>query len=241
MLTRHRLLFIAAALLPLSAQAASESARVYSDGGNIFAERNGTKTQLTKSSHDAEPVLSPDGLTVVFTRKAGSADDDDQFCGDKSKDDELRAISIDGKNERVLLHGRKGEGGRQLCGFRGKQFTSDGHSLYFLTPGWATSGALHVYDMGKQAERFVMPANDVIVLQERAPGQACRPAASLHGVRRQLRLVLALRRRRQEGDRPGQRFRQFRRPRQTGARGMVPVAMRNGQSGAGIDRILKRR
>jgi hypothetical protein len=164
MLTRYRVLFIAAVLTPLSAQAAPENVRVYSQGGNIFAERSGTKTQLTKSAHDAEPVLLPDGSTVAFTRKAGSADDDDQFCDDKSKDDELLAISIDGKNERVLLHGRKGEGGRQLCGFRSKQFTSDGHSLYFLTPGWATSGALHVYDMRKQAERYVMPANDVIVL-----------------------------------------------------------------------------
>lgn len=164
MSTRYCILFIAAALIPLSAQAATESVRVNSEGGNIFIERNGTKIQLTKSARDLEPVLSPDGLTVAFTRRTSSAADDDQFCDDNSTNDELRTIAADGKNEKILLHGRKGEGGRQLCGFRSKQFSSDGHSLYFLTPGWVTSGALHVYDMRKQAERFVMPANDVIVL-----------------------------------------------------------------------------
>ena len=36
--------------------------------------------------------------------------------------------------------------------------------LYVLTPAWATSGALHVYDTRDKKLSFVMPANDVIVL-----------------------------------------------------------------------------
>lgn len=160
-----RVALVALALV-LPGAAAAEGVRVLSDGGNVFVERDGAKTQLTVSARDAGPVLSPDGTMIVFTRQArtGADADDDQFCDAPSAADELRAISIDGKNDRVLLRGHKGEGGKQLCGFHDKQFSSDGRSLYFLTPGWATSSALHVYDMRQQSEHFMMPANDVLVL-----------------------------------------------------------------------------
>ena len=153
-------------LLPYAAGAATESARVYSEAGNIFLERNGIKTQLTKTAQDIEPALSPDGSFVVFTRqgRANSSTDNDQSCDASSKADELHKINVDGNNDKVLLRGHKGDGGRQVCGFHTKQFSSDGQSLYFLSPGWATSGALHVYDMRKQSEHFMMPANDVLVL-----------------------------------------------------------------------------
>lgn len=151
---------------PCAAAAGPESPRVYSDAGNIFLERDGAKTQLTKSEQDSEPVLSPDGTFVVFTRQlhAAGTDNDDQFCGTGSTTDELHQIGTDGNNDKILLRGRKGDGGQQLCGFHDKQFSSDGRSLYFLTPGWATSGALHVYDMRKQSEKFLIPASDLVVL-----------------------------------------------------------------------------
>ena len=62
------------------------------------------------------------------------------------------------------FRGRKGGPETQLCDFRQKQFSSDGRRLYFLTPGWATSGALHVFDTRSGDDRFVTPANDVLVL-----------------------------------------------------------------------------
>ncbi len=153
-------------LLPCAAGAATESARVYSEAGNIFLERNGVKTQLTKTAQDIEPAISPDGSFVVFTRqsRASSSTDNDQPCDASSKADELHKINVDGNNDKVLLRGHKGDGGQQVCGFHTKQFSSDGQSLYFLSPGWATSGALHVYDMRQQSEHFMMPANDVLVL-----------------------------------------------------------------------------
>jgi hypothetical protein len=155
-----------AILLPCAALAGPESPRVYSDAGNIFLERDGAKTQLTKSEQDVEPVLAPDGSFVVFTRQshASGKQEDNQFCDTSSETDELHQIGVDGKNDKILLRGHKGDGGAQLCGFHDKQFSSDGRSLYFLTPGWATSGALHVYDMRKQSEKFLIPASDVVVL-----------------------------------------------------------------------------
>lgn len=141
---------------------------VYSDAGNIFIERDGVKTKLTKSEQDVDPVLSPDGGTVVYTRKGRGRSvpgyDLGQFCVDTPKPDELRAVNADGGDDRLLLEGRKGEAEAQLCDFRSKQFSSDGRRLYFLSPGWTTSGALHVYDLRTREQRFLLPANDLLVL-----------------------------------------------------------------------------
>jgi hypothetical protein len=164
----HAVLAAAAIALPYAAVAGPESPRVYSDAGNIFLDRDGAKTQLTKSEQDVDPVLSPDSAFVVFTRqgraRTGNDDDDDQMCDAAPKPDELRQINVDGTAEKLLLRGRKGKPEEQVCRFTAKQFSSDGRRLYFLSPGWTTSGALHVFDMRKQDERFVMPANDVLVL-----------------------------------------------------------------------------
>jgi hypothetical protein len=148
--------------------------RVYSDTGNIYIERNGAKTQLTKSEQDVDPVLSPDGTYVVYTRQGRGRTvpgyDLGQFCGDTPKPDQLRAVNADGGDDRLLLEGRKGEADAQLCDFRSKQFSADGKRLYFLTPGWTTSGALHVYEPRTREQRFVQPANDLLVLNS-CPGK----------------------------------------------------------------------
>jgi hypothetical protein len=153
---------------PAAPPASAAAPRVYSDAGNIFIERDGVKTQLTKSETDTDPVLSPDGAIVVYTRQGRSRSvpgyDLGQFCVDTPKPDELRAVDTDGGNDRLLIRGRKGDAEAQLCDFRSKQFSSDGRRLYFLAPGWTTSAALHVYDMRTREEHFVLPANDVLVL-----------------------------------------------------------------------------
>lgn len=152
-------------LLPAGAKAESAAPaapHVYSDAGNILIERAGVKTQLTKFERDADPVLSPDGTYVVYSRQGAGYDG--QFCVDTPKPDQLRAVNADGSDDRLLLEGRKGEVDAQLCDFRNKQFSADGKRLYFLTPGWATSGALHVYETQTQEQHFVQPANDLLVL-----------------------------------------------------------------------------
>ncbi len=142
--------------------------RVYSDAGNIFIERDGVKTQLTKSEQDIRPALSPDGSYVVYTRQGRGRSvpgyDLGQSCVDTPRPDELRRVNVDGTGDKLLLKGRKGAGEAQLCDFRSKQFSSDGTRLYFLTPGWATSGALHVFDLRTHEEHFLVPATDLLVL-----------------------------------------------------------------------------
>src|SRR5207237_1500882 len=73
-------------------------------------------------------------------------------------------INVDGSGDQLLLTGHKGEPERQLCDFRSKQFSADARRLYFLTPAWASSGALHVYDMRAGEEHFLMPAKGLLVL-----------------------------------------------------------------------------
>lgn len=142
--------------------------QVYSDAGNIYIERAGARTQLTKSEQDVDPVLSPDNAYVVYTRQGRGRSvpgyDLGQFCVDTPKPDQLRAVNADGGDDRLLLEGRKGDADAQLCDFRSKQFSADGKRLYFLTPGWTTSGALHVYETRAREQHFVQPANDLLVL-----------------------------------------------------------------------------
>jgi hypothetical protein len=159
---RHWLWSAAFALLLLGIAAAQAAApRVLSEGNGIVLERDGSKKELTKSPEDVEPVLSPDGRLVYYTRRAAGPRDE-QFCGPKA--DELRAVGVDGKDDKLVLSGHRGDPEAQLCDFSNKQFSADGRRLYFMTPGWATSGALHVYDLRTRDERFLLPANDFLVL-----------------------------------------------------------------------------
>jgi hypothetical protein len=159
---RHWLLPAAFALVLSGIAAAQATApRVLSEGNGIVLERDGSKKELTKSPQDVEPVLSPDGRLVYYTRRAAGPRDE-QFCGPKA--DELRVVGIDGKDDKLVLSGHRGDPESQLCDFSNKQFSADGRRLYFLTPGWATSAALHMYDLRGAEERFLLPANDFLVL-----------------------------------------------------------------------------
>jgi hypothetical protein len=155
-------------LLPSAARAQGGSPQVYSDAGNIYFEHDGSKRKLTQSEMDVDPVLAPNGGYIVYTRQGRGRTlhgyDASQVCGTEPRPDELRQINVDGSADKLLLRGRKGDAKHQLCDFRQKQFSSDGRRLYFLSPGWATSDALHVLDMRAGDERFVMPANDLLVL-----------------------------------------------------------------------------
>ncbi len=169
----HRIVLRVVAILlpclqPGALRAEPAAPHVYSDAGNIYTERNGAKTKLTSSEMDVDPVLAPNGAYVVYTRQGRGRTvhgyDTSQVCTTEPRPDELRQINADGSGDKLLLKGRKDGPEHQLCDFRQKQFSSDGRRLYFLTPGWATSGALHMFDTHSGDERFVTPANDVLVL-----------------------------------------------------------------------------
>jgi hypothetical protein len=168
-MTRYRILFAALfLLLPGAGWPQDAAPHAYSDAGNIFIAHGSAKTKLTTSEMDVDPVLAPGGAVIVYTRQGRGRSirgyDANQLCTVDPRPDELRQINADGTGDRLLLAGRKGDPQNQLCDFRNKQFSSDGRRLYFLTPGWPTSGALHVFDMRTGDEHFVLPANDILVL-----------------------------------------------------------------------------
>lgn len=136
------------------------------EAGNVYVTVDGVRRQLTSMGRDSDPLLTPDGKAVLFTRHAAApADADAPPEGCAVPADELRRIGVDGSGEALVLAGRRGDAPeRMLCGFLRKQFASDGRTLYFLAPAWATSAALHALDTVTGVERFVLPANDVLVL-----------------------------------------------------------------------------
>jgi hypothetical protein len=165
---RHSVSMIRAAALTLALLAAPAHAapRVFVKDGNVVIENGGSEKQLTKSARDSEPVLSPDGSFVVFNRAPATKPNDKDECHDGAAAENLMRVGADGRGEAVLVRGRTGKTPQQrLCGYTGKQFNSNGRLLYFLTPGWATSGALHVYDFKARAERFVVDASGLVVLR----------------------------------------------------------------------------
>jgi hypothetical protein len=159
----------AALVLVLIAAPAHAAPRVLVVDGNVVIENDAIKKLLTKSGRDSDPVLSPDGRFVVFTRAPAKKPDDKDACHDGAAAENLMRVEADGSREATLVRGREGKKPEQrLCGYTAKQFNSNGQLLYFLTPGWATSGALHVYDFKARTERFVVDASGLFVLS------ACR-------------------------------------------------------------------
>lgn len=153
---------------PQPAAAAAKTAAV--EGGNIVLVDGGKRVTLTKSGHDSAPALSPDGAWVYYTHSAKAPAGDD--AGDQSGDclelsqpDQLRRVKADGTGDELVLTGKGSqEMTENICVFDAKQFSSDGKTLYFLTPAWTTSSALHAVNVAAKTSRYILPANDYLVL-----------------------------------------------------------------------------
>jgi hypothetical protein len=141
---------------------AARAATVGTVHGNIVL--NGKP--VTGGGHDSAPVLSPDGKRVVFARATGGKPIKDCAADDSQTPAlELWVVGADGKGARRLLGLHSEQNVRNtLCAFNNPQFSSNGQLLYFDTPAWATSGALHVYDFRTLKERFFLASNGTQVL-----------------------------------------------------------------------------
>ncbi len=141
---------------------AAGAATVTARNGNILVDGK----PITSSGHDIDPVLSPDGKRIVFERLSGGpALNDCASEATETKAIELWSINADGSGaKRLLALHSDPDVGRTLCAFDDVQFSSNGRFLYFHTPAWATSGAIHVYDFKTGSERLFLPGDGLKIL-----------------------------------------------------------------------------
>jgi hypothetical protein len=104
----------------------------------------------------AQSLTSPDGKWIVFVKPVtgesiGTGADDFQPS-------ELWQVDSNGRHPTLLVrcHGSfDGEMSTVVAQFNELRFSPDGRLVYFETPAWATSGALHVVDTTTCRENFI--------------------------------------------------------------------------------------
>jgi dipeptidyl aminopeptidase/acylaminoacyl peptidase len=153
---------LAAICLVLSVPAFGQTVSV-KDGNIQFTDKSGKTTALTSSGRDSSPVLAPDGKWVAFVRKI----DGKKIAtgSDEMDPTELWQVRVDGKEPSLLVRCRDSEKMESVIGgFDDLQFSTNGKLLYFVTPAWATSGAVHVVDTTNRKERYLFPGNNLKIV-----------------------------------------------------------------------------
>jgi hypothetical protein len=153
-----------AIILTVAAALSAAGQTVSVKDGNIqFTDKSGNTTTLTSSGRDSNAVLSPDSKWVAFVRKV----DGKKIAtgSDEVEPTELWQVRADGKDPTMLIRCRESQKPESVIGaFENLQFSTNGKLLYFVTPAWATSGAVHVVDTTNRKERYLFPGNDLKVV-----------------------------------------------------------------------------
>ena len=155
-------LLLAAICLVVSVPAFAQTVSV-KDGNIQFTDKSGKTMALTSSGRDSDPVLAPDGKWVAFVRKVEGKKI--ATGSDEMEPTELWQVRVDGKEPSLLLRCRDSEKPESVIGgFDNLQFSANGKLLYFVTPAWATSGAVHLVDTTNRKERYLFPGNNLKVV-----------------------------------------------------------------------------
>ena len=146
----------ASIILPAAAQSVSVK-----DGNIQFTDKSGQTTALTSSGHDSGHPGST--AMVVFVRKV---DGKKIATGSEEVDPtELWQVRTDGKEAALLVKCRESEKPESvIAAFENLQFSTNGKLVYFVTPAWATSGAVHVVDTTNRKEQYIFPGNDLKIV-----------------------------------------------------------------------------
>jgi hypothetical protein len=104
----------------------------------------------------AQSLTSPDGKWTVFVKPVSG---DSIGTGlDDYQPSELWQVDSNGRRPTLLVrcHGSSdGEMSTVVAQFNELRFSPDVRLVYFETPAWATSGALHVVDTTNGREHFI--------------------------------------------------------------------------------------
>ncbi|MBI4383573.1 MAG: PD40 domain-containing protein [Nitrospinae bacterium] len=147
---------------------------VFEKGGNIFLKVEDNVIQLTKTGRDHAPLMSPDGKWVAFTREIESkvkecSVKDEWICATER----LWSIDLATRTERMIVEPLEDDPDMRkvIGGFRNTTFSPDGKTLYFETPVWITSGAIHAVEPGGKNERFVTDGDGLKIVKRSEDGK----------------------------------------------------------------------
>ncbi|MDB5227010.1 MAG: hypothetical protein JWN78_1203 [Bacteroidota bacterium] len=138
--------------------------KVFEKNNNIFVQyTNGNISQLTHTKMDKAPVLSPDKNLIAFIRKTNGAEMESGSGPGENNEIWLFNLALD--KGKAIVHGKEGDSPETiLINLQGLFFTSDSRYIYFMSDAWATSAAVHRYDISTGKEKFISDANDLIVI-----------------------------------------------------------------------------
>lgn len=118
---------------------------------------------FTEKMRDSGLVVSPDSSLVAFIRTRR-----DRFVNvdGRMPAQELWVARRDGSGARRLVEARDAVDRRDaIGGFEDLAFSNDGQRIFFLSPAWTTSGAIHLVDVVLGSSRFVTPGNSLRILR----------------------------------------------------------------------------
>jgi hypothetical protein len=122
------------------------AAQVSEIQGNIFYDDQ----QLTRSGKDRQPALSPDGQTIAFVREV------------ENQATELWLMNASGNNAHAIVVNHEDEDiKKSLSELNNPIFTLNSKAVYFQSAAWATSGAVHIFDLTSNKEHFITDGNSL--------------------------------------------------------------------------------
>ena len=138
---------------------------VYEKDGNIFLKfENQEIKQITYTKTDTLPIISPDKEKIVFIRKT-NGNEIDAGSGPVSNN-EIWIYNIKDNNSEAIVKYNGSEDPETMLApsLTPLYFTSDNKSIYFTCYAWATSDAIHKYDLITKSEKFVSAGNSLFLI-----------------------------------------------------------------------------
>jgi hypothetical protein len=102
----------------------------------------------------AQSLTSPDGKWIVYVKPVPGQTI--EWGAGEEQPTELWQVDANGHHPTLLVRAHSSEDMSQVIAkFDNLRFSPDGRLVYFSTPAWATSGALHVVDTTNSREHFI--------------------------------------------------------------------------------------